>query len=421
MTEPQVLQALQSAKVHLLLAPWHRYLAWTKVDAFFGPNRTSGPTFAGYFAEPLKWEDLGQESGRSRLLLLDLAHPSPAEAWTWVQSLAEDGKRAGVSALLGEAQGGFTDLWWGDSKLGAKIDSVLSMPAISDTDWAKRTQSLRLLMLALWSVVFDEGPGKNSDFNKKAPKACLQFGVNATAAIFRLGFAMPAWGNGPVASKEAIRALWPAAAKPASAWQLLHQHSDFMRLHTVHETGEVELTVGLNLSAPSQQAPSRLRTFCIDPITSKLLNEPLIAASASTSQTAPAATGPVPEKFKQIMAEAVAKMRELKKTITDRDEVIRELRSGGVGTAPPLPPPDASALLEAFQQRFFEAQFQIRQLQLQVQKAETEGATPQQIEAMRRKILSLTEIEKTWIAKLSQTIQSYKAGKTGSGGNGGQT
>ena len=94
-----------------------------------------------------------------------------------------------------------------------------------------------------------------------------------------------------------------------------------------------------------------------------------------------------------------------------RDELIQELRSGGVSTAPALPAPDADALLEAFQQKYFETRYQIRQFEIQIQDIEKNGANPEQIELLRLKIAKLHAQETNWVKKLAITIETYRAAK----------
>ena len=429
LTEAQLLKKLETEKPNLLLLPWHRYLAWSKVDPFFGSNRVGGTLVCGYFSEPLKWEELGIEPGRGRMALLDLAHSSPQEAGQIVTMMADESRRGGLHGWL-ETSAGHSDLWWAGAPLGSKIDAVLALPQLAQGEWSKRIPAVRLIMTALWSVIFDEGPGKISDLNRRAPKAGFQVAVNGYALAMRLGFMMPGWGTNASALKEAMKDLWPDASQPGRCWQLLHQHADFIRVHSVSETGEIELTVALLASAASRQTPSRMRTLWVDPISAKhLAQEPLMpkttndgAAASTNAAAAPGAGGSTAvhantivaavtaerAKFKTFLSDTANKMRDLKKAVIDRDEVIRELRSGGVGTAPPLPPADGAALLEAFQQRYFEAQYQMRQLQIQIDRAEKEGATPGQLDQIKKKIQILFEQEKGWIGQIQQTLLTYK-------------
>jgi hypothetical protein len=99
---------------------------------------------------------------------------------------------------------------------------------------------------------------------------------------------------------------------------------------------------------------------------------------------------------------------ELKQKVLEKEDTIRELRSGGVGTAPPIPPADAEALLEAFQNRYFEAKFQIRQFELEIEALESKKASPQEINTLRLKMEALLNREKAWIKKLLITLEAYK-------------
>jgi hypothetical protein len=84
-----------------------------------------------------------------------------------------------------------------------------------------------------------------------------------------------------------------------------------------------------------------------------------------------------------------------------------------VGTAPPLPPPDPESLLEAFQERFFEARLMIRNLELEIVDAERQGASAAQLEQIRQKIAALANRERAWLQKLTATIELYREARRG--------
>src|SRR5690606_3365329 len=76
-TEVELLDYLKRNEVHLVLVPWYRYLGWSKVEAFYGLTRTSGPTFAGYYSDQILPYELGDQADHYRVILLDLAGLQP--------------------------------------------------------------------------------------------------------------------------------------------------------------------------------------------------------------------------------------------------------------------------------------------------------------------------------------------------------
>ncbi len=69
-------------------------------------------------------------------------------------------------------------------------------------------------------------------------------------------------------------------------------------------------------------------------------------------------------------------------------------------------------MIEAFQERYFDARFQIRQLELEIVAMEKKGGTPEEITNIRQKMEALANREQAWIKKLAGTLDMYKkAGK----------
>jgi hypothetical protein len=170
-----------------------------------------------------------------------------------------------------------------------------------------------------------------------------------------------------------------------------------------------------------------VQTLWIEPISAKLVTEvPFEAPSPSTPHLKPLLVPQIgtfkpqavsdveqknDERREKFVFQAAAKIRELKKILAEKDDLIRDLRSGGIGTSQPLPPPDAEGLLDAFQERYFEARFQIRQFELRIADMEAKGATQQEIEALRMKMNALAERESGWIKKLLKTLEIYRDAK----------
>lgn len=422
-TEDDFLKRLKTQKYNLVLAPWYLYLKWSRVEAALGSRRSSGTAFAGYYADLTTPAEIGPCPGGLRQILLDFVHLQPAEALLLIRALALETHRSGIRPLLAPGTRIYCENWWRNQGAGPRLDAVTGLAELGQHEWRKRAGSIRVALLALWSLIFEEGPGKNdapAGPAPKAPRAHFQIGVDAQCLALRLCYAQP--GS---SSREDVAEFWPDDTRPSAASQLLLRHADFVRIHHVADRPEIEIVAGFLASAPSEKAPKYCRTLWIDPIGPQLVHEAFQEAPgpaaphlrllpvASLGEQRPKPVDSDSKNKDRFMFEAAVKIREFKKALEEKEEQIRELRSGGVGTAPPLPPPETEDLLEAFQERYFDAKFQIRQLELKVADAEKNGASPQELAALQQKIAALANREKAWIKKIAQTIEAAKARKKG--------
>lgn len=405
-SEEALIERVEKGKYHLILAPLHRYEEWVRLEGAFGISRNSGPTFAGYFCEPTPFFDLPQPSGHLRSIILDLAHLTPSELLTLVGALADEHCRSGLKALLEPNTPVYCENWYGEQGQGNRIDQVLSVYEISQGPWIRRSSAIRIILSALWSLVYEEQskravPSVNSTL-PQAPKGYFQMGADSNCLAFRL-----CYENIPrLTPSEAIQKFWPDKMGSTQAAQLLLKYSDMVRVHPIAETGTLEVVVALFKSAPAEEHPDESRTLWIEPLAQKLIHElpdeipgpksPHLRALFPNSQNQP-----------KLSLIATGKIKELQDKLAEQDDLIRELRSGGVGVAPPLPPPDAEALLEAFQQRYFEAKYEIRKFEMQIEDMNQRGASPQQIEILNLKMEALANREKAWIKKLLATVEAH--------------
>ena len=89
-SEDELLKSLEQSVPHLILAPWYRYVSWSKIEAFYGLVRTSGPTFAGYHFGQLLPYELGAHPEHLRAILIDFAHSTLPETLLLIRSLIQD-------------------------------------------------------------------------------------------------------------------------------------------------------------------------------------------------------------------------------------------------------------------------------------------------------------------------------------------
>jgi hypothetical protein len=386
LSEQETLELLSKQNYDLVLAPWYRYLVWTRIDGMHGLSRTSGPAFAGYFGDQV----LPYET---------------AESATILKSLLKDTTRSGLRPLLSPETQLYCESWTQGAGLGFRLDTLLALPEISQAPWSERSNALRICYSALWSLIFDEGPGKadlGGKTSSKTAKAWFQVGADSQALSMRLCYTLP--GFKP---RDALRKFRPEkTASPSDPAQLLLRYADLLRVHLDPETQDVEITASFFPSAPAEKYPLELHTLWIEPLSSNVVQEKPYAEI----------TPPHLQAFVShdaLVAGALEKVTDLKSQIQERDELIRELRSGGLGRqAEPIgAPPEAESLLEAFQERFFDARFKIRQFQHELNRLSRDGAQPAEIFRLKKEMNELATRQKKWIATLAETLERYRAEK----------
>ncbi|MBC7690801.1 MAG: hypothetical protein H7222_03460 [Methylotenera sp.] len=407
--EEEILQALSKQNFQLVLAPWYRYQIWSRIEALYGLTRTSGPTVAGYFADQVLPYEL-EKPEYQRFILLDLARLQTPESATLVKALMNDTTRSGLRPLLGSPTPLYTENWVSGAGLGFRIDTLLGLPEIANSPvWSTRTNALRICLSALWSLIFDEGPGKvetlTGNSALKTAKAYFQVGANAECLGMRLCYALPG-----LKSKDAIAKFWPAKNSPTAPAQLLRHYADLLRVHVDPDTSEVEIVISFYPSAPAEKESTEMHTFWIEPLAGAVVSEkPFLLPSAEQPLLKPFVT------HNELILGAVEKVNELKTQIQERDDTIRELRAGGVGMSRTperaTPPPDAESLLEAFQERFFDARFKLRQFQHELNRMTREGAKPAEIFKLKKEMNQLTTRQKAWISKIADTLERYRQEK----------
>lgn len=419
-TETELLKKMEETEYRLVLIPWYKYLTWTKIEAFYGFTRTNGPTVAGYFADQVLPYEPGEPLSYLRAILLDFVHLSPHEVITLIATLVQENLRAGIRPWIGKDGMIYCENWYPGHLLGGTLDSILTLPEInSSQDWHKRTSTIRVILSALWGLIYEEGPGKGElaqALASKAPKAYFQIGISPRCLALRL-----CYPNKNVTPKNALTSFWPSRWQPTSAAQLLIKYADFLRIHSVVDTNDLEVTALFFPSAPAECAPADLRTLWIEPISNNLMQEPLYETPAPEKpflRALPGATSKVSSIGKEnpsllqakdrFIQEASTKIRDLTRQLAEKDELLTELRSGGVGTATLPPPPDAIALLDAFQERCLEAEHEIRNFQSEISRFESKGAKQHEIEWMQKKISALEQQEQEWMHKIALIVKNLR-------------
>jgi len=410
-TESQILEQisqLESEKtpIHLILAPLHWYASWHRIEGFWGANRTSGSTFAGYFCEAVLFTKLPAFQNQARKIILDFCRLTTYEQVLLVRALVSDQLRSGILPLLPPKTPIYCESWYTNQGLGNRFDQVLNLPEIAKTEWIKRASALHILLSALWGLVYVGRLGKSDWVPTREgapPKAYLQIGIDPSCLVFRLCFtALPR-----LFAQNCVQLFSPNPDTPTHPSQLLVQFSDFLRVHPLGDSSDVEVVVGLFPSAPSEKAHRELHTLWLEPLSDHLVSErpnqaptpeaPYLRNLPTVSRVAPNLT--------LIETKTIA---HLKDKVKEREDQIKELKEGGVGNSAPLEPPDAEALLEGFQERYFDAKHQIRRFEIEIMQIEKAGGTAQEVHTLRLKMDALRNREAAWIRRLMATIENFK-------------
>lgn len=430
-SEAELLKKIDGKEYHIVFAPWYRYLAWTKIEAYYGLTRTSGPTFAGYFCDKTLPYEIGEQVGYYRTILLDFFNLNLHEITILIQSLANDKQRSGLKALLDQNTPIYCENWSITKKLSELLDSVLAINEIkNELAWFKRSNTLRICLNALWSLIYEEGPGKIEIGQSRSPKnlkAYFQVGVCTTFLGFRLCYTTASYSP-----KEALNSFWPNQKNPSPAAQLLLKFSDFLRIHSIADTTDIEIVAGFFPSTIAENTLQELHTFWVEPLIPSIISEPpfempqpysphlrnLLNTNNTLTNTAETYKDKHFSKAK-LLQTAMDKITDLKKELSEKIEKINELKHGGVGCAPIPPPPDAEALLDALQDRFSEVDEQIHIIKEKIDEIEKRkynladhyikvSGKEMEIEILHQKILFLKKKEENWIQQIANILKNYK-------------
>jgi len=426
-----VLRRIEKLHFDLLLVPWHRYLKWNKVDGHLGLTRDSGTAFAGYFGDAIDAGAIEEISSRIRMILLDFYQLRSQELNRIILALAQDTWRSGIRPLVDFGTKIYSESWYGHLQRDTRSDVILKLPEVVEGDWVARRNSIRICLSALWSLVYEEGPGKGTFIQAMsgvAPRAYFQLGASAQALFLRLCYSKPSWN-----SVDVLKAFWPGTQAPSSSSQLLLRFADFVRVHTITEQKELEVVVGFWKSAPAEKDFHQLRTIWVGPLSERLVQD--IPYESPGPQAPHLVALPTPElenpgtakkdaitvragaKPQPMVEASVTNVRQLMQEIESQKKRIDELKAGGVGSPHTFKIPEAENLIEAFHERFFEAQYQIRQFQLEIMAIQDgEGGAnqpPEKINDLKRRMQELAEREKGWIESLGKILHEVKKNRQG--------
>ena len=421
--EDAVLFRLKAEPADLILVPLKEYLLWERVENALGSNRTKGPIFAGYFCENTDIKILDTQKSNHRRVVLDFKHLLPAEILIILRSMLTETSRSGIRPFLKPETPIYCENWYPDQGLGTRLDNILKLPELSKAHWQSRASSLRILLSGLWGLIYEDGPGKSHEGQGvgSSPIAYFQIAADEQCIAMRLMYEAGSKGS----AQETLKLFTPGSVNGTRGRQLSGHYSDFMRVHNVVELGIVEVSLFLFPSASVEKDADHLHSHWIDPINDQLITErpyigpsplePRLRALPSVEVNMPRLKAMetlsnfrTEKTTKRLLTEATQQINALKAKIKEQGDKITELRSGGIGVASPPSMPEPEDLLEAFQERYFDARFQIRQFELQIEKLEKEGGKAYDVEVLKFKMEALANREKAWIRKLMTTLETYR-------------
>jgi flagellar capping protein FliD len=182
-----------------------------------------------------------------------------------------DTQRSGLTPLLESRTAIYTDNWFSAVGHGDRVERLFALPELERNTWKKRTNAIRIALGAFWSLVYEEGHAKSEAMhrqNLQHPKASFQLGSDLSVLAFRLCY--PLSGKG---AKDVLSYFWPSSAQPTHPVQLLHRYCDFVRVHLISETNDIEIVAGFFPSAPAEKAFGQLHTLWIEPISARTVSE----------------------------------------------------------------------------------------------------------------------------------------------------
>lgn len=419
----EVLAHLKKERPALVLVPWDQYLDWRKIEAHLGMNRILGPTFAGYFCDPVSAWDLRDRLSYHRMLLFDFFHQRPQELIRLFSSLLLESHRTGIRAFLNPKSPIYAEQWYSNQGQGLRSDIIFGLPGLAHSEWLLRSNAIRMTLLALWSLIYDHGPGKGEliqAISGAHPRADFEIGVDSTCLAFRLSYKLP-----NISGKKALEVFIPEPTQPDAPASILSRYADFVRVQTVQETHQIEVVVAFFPSAASSQSPDQLHAMWIDPVSKNVMQQSFKETPGNSRfyQVLPAVSIREEKSKEHSKKEIAAKdryiqeltqlIRKLGKTLEEKDDLIFELKSGGLAYEGPLPdgPSDPETLLSAFYDRYLDARVRISEYERKIAELEQKGGNDIQIIHLEREMRELEEKEINWVKSLKKSIQLFEKGQ----------
>lgn len=404
LSEEELIGRIKHQSIDLLMVPWHTYLHYQKLEATFGLTRTHGPTMVGYFAEDVSPFELQEQDHHFRTILIDLNRLSTVEAASVLRCLLRDSTRWGLRPLLQSSTNLHFESWSAQVGMGFRIDTVLGLNEIANSHWAKRANSIRILVSALWSLIFDNGPGKADRGRtgaERTNRAYFEVGVDAHGLGLRLCYSEPGWKV-----KDVLNQFWPGALTPSAAGQILFQYSDLIRVHVDPDTSGIEITCMLFPSGPAERSTDIMRTLWIEPLSSMTRLERFAEAPETQEHYhKPLVT------HHALIGNAAEKIDELRKQVEARTKENDELRTKGSTKENIYIYPsglDGEQLIDLVTRRLSEIKAKMKSAQTRYLTLRHDR--DDELKEAARLVKELRELQaqqKTWITRLTEIVDNY--------------
>ncbi len=378
-TETSILEFLKDKTPVLILLPKACEQNWSKLKSYYIEKSASGPKFAFYFFDPLTHTESQPPAAQNQYIILDFCHLGVPEILLILKSYIRIQDRAGIGALLQPATPIYCENWYRGQGQGNRLDQVLGLPELVQHNWAQRSFAIRILLIAFWTLVYESSHGRirthaNSESQNQFPVAYFQIGADQNSLLIRLVYSAPPLYTPATVLNE----FWPNSANLMKAPQMLLKYADFLRVHYVSEKSEIEVVAALVSSAPSLKAHSEAHTLWIEPVTQNIFYE----------QDAPYQTpNPHDPRLRPLTTQEVSQK--------ESSHAVKSIES----------------IIESFQERFAEAQFNIRQYEIDIERLKAAGTDKEKLRQLKLRMEALANREKAWLKKLGRTLYAFKDAK----------
>lgn len=400
LSEQEILDRISKEPIDLLLVPWHLYMKFSRIEAHFGLTRTQGPTMAGWFAEDFSPYEIEEEDHHFRTILIDLNRLNTQESVSLLKNLLRDSTRWGIRPHLLPHTPIHFESWSAQMGLGFRLDTVLQLPEFQNSSWNKRASSVRVLISALWSLIFDDGPGK-ADIQKphadKRPRGYFEFAADNKSLVLRLCYTEPGWKL-----KDVLHQFWPVSQGGNSTGQVLFQHADALRVHVDPETNELEVVCILFGSDRIQGCVDIMKTLWIEPLSAttrferiehdSTLNDPLYKPLIT---------------HHDLIGNAAEKIDTLRKKLQEYEEEIQVLRERGGQKENVFIYPagfGAEQLVDLIGRRFMENKARCKMLQGQLSDLQNARNEDRMYNQYLQEIRELQAQQKTWFTRIEELV-----------------
>lgn len=340
LSQESVVELMEKTKFQLVVLPWYKYLAWKKVEAFYGLTRTSGPTVAAYCVEAIDPKNIPDLPDYPRFYLFDLMKYTVSENTKLIQALIEPKTRAGIKPFLRSTTPIYFYQWDGKEHTSLMLEGWFELPEFVGP-WKDRRHAIATAIGGVRDFVFSTEVSKSGN-------PFVHFACEPELAIVRIGTLLATAPN-----NQTIHSFWLKTKSQLAHMSTASRYSDFMRVQWSSSPHQIEITLFFFQSKPSERAQSpHVKATWLEPVSHDLFAQEslLISKSEGVYKALPEIT------FLNMGDARTAgvgenKIQTLQKQLLERDQLIRDLKSGGVSQPMKSGLPDLEDLAEAVKER----------------------------------------------------------------------